>query len=391
VNAIFISPQFPPQFWLFCRALRAEGITVLGLGDSPHHDVGPEVLGTLTEYAYVPRLGRYASGGYDDALRAVAGLIARHGRIDRIDSLNEYWLPLEAQLREDFNVPGPRPAELARHRSKTGMREIFRAASVPCTEGEALASREQVLAFAARHGWPLVLKPDVGVGAAGTFKVDGEEALDEALRRTGPGYLVEAFVHGPLCTYDGLTDRGGRIVYETSHVYSSGVMEVVNAGLDMFYYSLREIPAELADLGRRVVKAFGLQERFFHIEWFDEGGGKFRALEINLRPPGGFTTDMMNYGADIDVYALWAKVIAGRDLSLFRYERRYFTAHAARRRARRYRVPAETLPQRLGARLVVDKAMPPVLAGAMGDHMYLLRSPDRKELLDAIQLVLEPG
>lgn len=390
MNVLFVSPNFPPQFWLFCAALRAEGATVLAIGDAPAHELSPQLAASLHEYVCVAGMGQYASGLYPDIHRAVAYLISRHGRLDRIESLNEHWLPLEALLREDYNVPGPRPAELQRHRSKTGMREIFRRAGIPCTEGEPVTSKEQVHAFADRHGFPLVLKPDVGVGAAGTYRVDGRAALDEALGRIGRDYLVEAFAPGAPCSFDGLLDRSGSIVFQTSHVYSSGVMDIVNQGLDVYYYSRRGIPRQLEELGRQAVGAFKLRGQFFHTEWFEQGRGRFQALEINLRPPGGFTTDMMNYSSDIDVYALWAKVVTGRDLSSFRYERKYHVAHAARRSGHQYKIPAEQLRAMLGDRLVLEREIPPVLSGAMGNYMYLLRSPDEEEILEAIRLVIEP-
>ena len=288
MNVLFLSPNFPPQFHLFCRALRDEGLTALGIGDSPPHDVNRLLAEAVAEYLYLRDLNQY-----DDVLRAVGYLTWRHGKIDRIDSLNEHWLPLEARLREDFNVEGPRPAETRRHRSKTGMREIFTAAGVPCTEGEPVTTADRLRAYARVSGYPLVLKPDTGVGAWSTFKVSNEQELEVALRNPLQGYVVERFARGELISYDGLADREGRVVFETSHRYSTGVMDVVNQQLDVSYYNLREIPPRLRELGLEVVKAFGVRERFFHIEFFEHPPGDFRALEINIRPPGGFTTDMM--------------------------------------------------------------------------------------------------
>src|SRR6185437_16244208 len=97
------------------------------------------------DYVHVHAMERY-----DEVLKAVGYLISRHGRIDRIDSLNEHWLELEARLREDFNVFGQRPADTARNRSKSNMREVFRSAGVLCTEGERLTSRD--------HAWALAEK-----------------------------------------------------------------------------------------------------------------------------------------------------------------------------------------------------------------------------------------
>jgi hypothetical protein len=379
VNVIFLSPQFPPQFHLFCRALKEEGATVLGLADVPFEALAPELREVLTSYYCVTDMSRY-----DDVLRGVAFFIHRHGRIHRIDSLNEHWLELEARLREDFNIPGQRPSDTARNRSKSSMREIFRQAGVPCSEGERLTSRDHAWALAARFGYPLVLKPDVGVGAAKTFRVESDAQLAEALEQPLEGYVVERFETGRLVSFDGLTDRSGRVVFATSHVFSSGIMEIVNRGMTMHYYSRREIPPLLEELGRKTLAAFSVRERFFHIEFFETDDGGYRALEINVRPPGGFTTDMMNFSADIDIYRLWAKVLCGRDVSHFRYDRKYFCAYVGRRDGVRYALSAEEVLSYLHDTRSAHGNMPAVLAGALGNQYFIFRDRELEPLLTAI-------
>jgi hypothetical protein len=319
-------------------------------------------------------------------VRAVGYFTHRFGRIDRIDSLNEHWLELEARLREDFNLFGQRPSDTAKNRSKTAMREIFREAGVPCTEGERLTSNDHAWALVRKFGYPLVFKPDVGVGAAHTFKVNNENELVAALERPLAGYVVEKFEPGSLISYDGLCTRDGRIVFVISHVYSAGVMDIVNHRLTMHYYSLRQIPPELEEMGRRAVKAFNIRERFFHIEFFKNADG-YKALEINVRPPGGFTTDLMNFSCDIDIYELWAKVLTGKSLDGWKYERKYCAAHAGRRYSVSYRYSHEELLAKLGKRVVGFREMPPILAGAMGDFMYILRDPEEGSLREAIRLI----
>ena len=86
-------------------------------------------------------------------------------------------------------------------------------------------------------------------------------------------------------------------------------METVNEARHIHYTSLRDIPPALEKAGRQCVKAFEVRERFFHIEFFETAPGNYVALEVNMRPPGGFTTDMFNFACDIDVYNLWAQVM----------------------------------------------------------------------------------
>lgn len=99
-NFIFISPNFPVNYWMFCRGLRDNGLRVLGIGDQPYDELSWELKDTLTEYYKVDNLEEYNS-----VYRAVAFYIFKYGRIDWIESNNEYWLEQDAKLRTDFNIP----------------------------------------------------------------------------------------------------------------------------------------------------------------------------------------------------------------------------------------------------------------------------------------------
>jgi hypothetical protein len=381
MNVVFISPHFPQQYHRFCAALKERGARVLGLGDTPGNQLSPAVHASLDEY-YFARLDDYA-----EAHRALGYFTWRHGRIDRIDSHNEHWLGLEARLREDFNIPGPRPAQMQQMRTKSGMAELFRKAEVPYPESRLVTSPQSVRDFAKEQGFPLVLKPDLGVGATRTFRLDDAQGLERALREPLEGYLMQPFVQGTIVSYDGLVDAQGRILFETSHVYSHGVMEVVNKQLDVYYYNHREVDPALRTLGARTVDTFGIRERFFHIEFFALPGGGHRALEINVRPPGGFTVDMMNYSADEDLYRLWARMLSGENLADFTFQRRYHVAHVARRSHRPYHHSHAELCARLGERLVSHQAVPPAFSTAMGDEVYLVRDPEERSLLEAIAAI----
>jgi len=383
MNVLFISPAFPPQFFRFCTALRAHGINVLGMGDTPPHELNHELRAALGEYVHVPDLDAH----YDSAMRATAYLISKHGRLSRIESHNEHWLTLEGRLREDFNVEGPKPETLKRWRAKSSMGELFASLGVPGPVGHVYSTPEAARAFAKQHGYPLIFKPNTGVGAARTFKVNSEAGLDEVLKEPLAGYLVQPFITGTIVSYDGLADDQGRIVFETSHEYSSGIMEVVNHKLDVSYWNVREIPAQLKDYGRRTVAGFGVKGRFFHIEFFRLADGTHRALEINVRPPGGFTTDMMNYSADIDVYDLWARMVAGQDVSTFTWTPKYHVLHASRRDDRHYVANLEAMQTYLGDRLLWERRMPGALAAAMGEHVIMLRHPDLAQVKKDAQFI----
>ena len=42
MNFVFISPNFPSSYWMFCARLKENGVNVLGIGDCPFDDLAPE-------------------------------------------------------------------------------------------------------------------------------------------------------------------------------------------------------------------------------------------------------------------------------------------------------------------------------------------------------------
>ncbi|MFP4310342.1 MAG: acetyl-CoA carboxylase biotin carboxylase subunit family protein, partial [Desulfococcaceae bacterium] len=305
MNFVFLSPHFPPNFYLFCRNLRDMGVNVLGVADVPYDTLKPEQRAALTEYYRVEDLS-----DYEQVYRACGYFIHSYGRIDRIESLNDWWQETEARLRSDYNVTGIQLPDLPKLTRKSEMKMGFLAAGVTVPRGAVAETPEKALEFGREVGYPLVMKPDRGVGAADTRRVESEAELRELLGAgEGVRCILEEFVKGELVSFDGLTNRDGDIVFFTSHVFSQGIMETVNEDLDLFYYSEREIPPDLEEAGRAAVAAFDIREKFFHIEFFRRPDGTLVGLEVNARPPGGLTTDMFNYANNIDIFQEYARVV----------------------------------------------------------------------------------
>jgi hypothetical protein len=370
MNVIFLSPHFPDHYHLFCRQLKNAGATVLGIADAPFDQLPETVRAALTEYYRVDDMH-----DYDALVRALGYFTHRYGKIDRLDSLNEYWLETEARLRDDFNIFGVRGDSIAAIRRKSAMKEIFRAAGVPVAAGRVVANIHEARAFITEVGFPVVAKPDAGVGALNTFRLDDNDDLSTFFAgKPNIEYIIEAFVKGTISSFDGLTDRNGRIVFHTSHIFSQGIMETVNQGRHVSYYSLRDLPPELETLGRNCVSAFKVRERFFHIEFFQTSPDHYVALEVNMRPPGGYTTDMFNYACDIDIYKVWAELlVTGRYETPI--ERRYHCCYASRKNDQHYQHSHQQVLAEYGQFIVQVASVPGIFSSALGDIGYIFRSP----------------
>ncbi len=383
MNHVYLSPHFPPNYHNFCVHLRRLGVNVLGIADEPYDWLLPELKEALNEYYRVDDMHNY-----DQLLRACGYLTHRYGKIDRVDSHTEYWMETEARLRSDFNIFGPKVPDLAPIKRKSLMKQMFQQAGVPTAPGTLVRSFEQARNFAHEVGYPLVAKPDIGVGAANTFRIENDAEMERFMAAKPPvEYLLETYIQGDIHTFDGLTDKDGNPEFFTSMRYSHGVMETVNEDRHMYFYNLREIPADLEEAGRRLLKAFDVRERFFHFEFFRKhADGQIVALEVNMRPPGGPIVDMFNYAHDIDLYWAWANIVVNNRFGE-EYTRKYHVCYAGRKYSKPYIHSHEQIMDAFGYCIIHHMEMPKVFALAMGDYAYLVRTPDLDEMLAATEFI----
>lgn len=385
MNIVYLSPNFPPNYYQFLLGLRNLGVNVFGVGEENYEDISNELKYSLTEYYKVESME-----DYDQLLRAVAFFTHKYGKIDRVFSLNEYWLEKEAMLRTDFNITGIKTDTIQTIKCKSKMKEKYIEAGVPVARGEVVHSVEQARKFIKKVGFPIVIKPDNGVGAANTFKISNDKDLESVFNRTQNNDLImEEYIDGDLYSFDGLVDRDGKIVFCTSHYFGVGIMQAVNEKRDLFCYSLREIPADLKEAGEKTLKVFNAKETFFHLEYFrDYKSKKIVALEVNMRPPGGFVTDMFNFANDINIYQEWANVVVNNKF-YSKYDRKYHCSFMGRRRGHKYSHSNDEIFSRYGKHIVMDTPMPEVFSGAMGNYAYLARHQDLQKILEIAQFVLE--
>lgn len=386
MNFVFLSPHFPPNYYQFAVALKNQGVTVLGLADENYDSLRSELKSSLTEYFRVNNMNNY-----DELLRALGYFTHRHGKLDRLDSHNEYWLETEARLRTDFNISGIRSDQIDRIKRKSRMRETFIQAGIKVARGRVVKDLKDAQELIEQTGYPVVAKPDIGVGAAATYKIENENELKNFFEtKPAVDYLFEEFVSGQICTFDGLTDREGTPVFLNSLQYSAGVMETVLDDALIYYYTLREIPADLESLGRRTLEAFDVRERFFHFEFFRQTGtGDLLALEVNIRPPGGLTTDMFNYSCDINIYDAWASIIAGKGFPYPDYTHKYYCCYASRKSNRSYVHSEQEILSTYGEKIRQHEQISGIFSGALGNYGYLVRSPDLDEVISIAKFIQE--
>ena len=236
-NFIFISPNFPTNYWQFCRELKNNGMNVLGIGDQPYDELKPELKDSLNEYYKVGSLENY-----DEVYRAVAFFIFKYGRIDWLESNNEYWLERDAALRTDFHITsGFQTEDMPRIKYKSKMKEYYRKAGIATARYHMVDDLNGCKAFIKQVGYPVVVKPDNGVGASDTHKLSNDEELKtflacKAENHPDVSYIMEEFVRAEVNSYDAIIDASGNPIFEAGNVSPMSIMDIVNDNDNSIYY-----------------------------------------------------------------------------------------------------------------------------------------------------------
>lgn len=394
MNFIFISPHFPTNYWKFCAELKKNGVNVLGIGDAEYDSLTDELKGSLTEYYKVNNMENY-----DEMFRAVAFFSFKYGKIDWIESNNEYWLEQDARLRTDFNVTtGPHSEDMESVKYKSKMKANYAKAGVPTAQYHLVSTYDEGKVFVEKVGYPVIVKPDNGVGASNTYKLKNDADFD-AFYANLPSvqYIMEEFVNGEVCSYDALVNSKGEVLFETGNITLISIVDAVNEKEDVYFYIVDHVADDLADAGRRTLQAFGVRNRLVHFEFFRlledrEGLGKkgdIIGLEVNMRPCGGFTPDMYNYANSFDIYKLWADMICYDQIWLSGDREISNCLFVGRRKGKTYRHSHEEIMSVYGDRIWDYQELPQVLADGMGDYMYLTKCKTYDELMDCIHFMVE--
>ncbi len=382
MNYVHFSPYFPPNYAQFSVALKEAGANVLGLGDSPFENLPQSLKSSLTEYYKVDDLHNY-----DQLVKALGYFTHKYGKLDGLDAHNEYWLETEARLRTDFNIRGIKTDQLAVIKKKSEMKQVFIAAGLNVAPGKVMHTLSEAIEFVRQYGYPLVAKPDSGVGAANTYKIESENDLRSFFdKKPEIDYIFETFIDGTIYSFDGLVDQEGNFLYYNAMRNEKGVMETVNDDTHIYIITLRNIPSDLEEAGKKVVDAFGLKARFFHFEFFRQADGKLVALEVNMRPPGGFTTDMWNFASNINIYKVWSEMVVNNRTDLV-YQRLYHVCFVGRKNKYTYKHSVEEVLSAYGNYIAFHDKLDIALARAMGDYCFLVRAEDEEKVMEIQQFI----
>ena len=395
MNFIFISPQFPHTYWNFCNRLKKNGVNVLAIGDSSYDSLSKELKESITEYYRVNNME-----DYDQMYRAVAFFAFKYGRIDWLESNNEYWLEQDAKLRTDFNITtGVDNKGIKKYKSKYEMKKYYIKAGVPVARIHKVSDLKKAKKFIDEiGGYPIIAKPECGVGAAHTYKITNDSELDSFFAsKPNYEYVMEEFIEGDIVSYDVITNSKCEPLFESMTCWPPSIADIVNNKLDLDYYTAADVPESLRALGRATVKSFDVKSRFVHLEFFklrkDKKGlgkkGDFVGLEVNMRPAGGYTPDMMNWAHATDVYQIWADMVCQDKRVVPELGMDHFCVYASRRDNYSYKHSYDEVINKYKDKIVMVERLPALWYDAMGNYMFTAHADDEAAALEFISFVEE--
>ncbi|HEY0776732.1 MAG TPA: ATP-grasp domain-containing protein [Gemmatirosa sp.] len=302
----------------------------------------PSAARMVTATASLPgvRLGVISQDPLDNAPADVRGAVAQHWRIDdvldieqlaeAVDAISarigaperlfgayeQLQVPL-AELRERLGIDGL-PVETAHNfRDKARMKEILRAAGVPCARHALAETAVEAKAFAAHVGYPVVVKPPAGAGSVATFRATSDEELAAALAAAPPApgdpVLLEEFIVGDEHSLETISIDGRPVWHSLTRYHPTPLDAVRNPWIQWCVVLPREADDARYDDARRVgdeaLAALGMTTGLTHMEWFRRPDGTVAVSEIAARPPGAQITTLISRTTDTDFVRSWARVM----------------------------------------------------------------------------------
>ncbi len=394
MHVVFVAPFFMDTALRFVRAVAELPGVRLGLvTQEPKDKVPADLRKSLAGYVQV-----------DDALssshirQGVELLTQKLGKPHRLLGTLEHIQVQLAEVRDMLGIRGLAAEQAHNFRDKARMKDALRAAGLPCARHREILKPEDARDFVAQIGFPIVLKPREGVGAAVTFRVDTAEELEDALRMIQPtatrAAVAEEFITGDEHSFE-VVSVGGKPLWHSLTRYDPPPLDVLrNPWIQWTVLLPREIDSPEWDavraVGFKALKALGMTTGISHMEWFRRKDGTVAISEIAARPPGAQIMTLNSFAHDADLYQAWARLVV---LDKFTPLERKYAAGAAFFRGqgegRVKRIHGLERAQRELGHLVVEARMPqigqPQASSYEGEGYAVLRHPETRVVENALR------
>ncbi len=394
MHVVHVEPAFPNNQREFLRGLLATGAQVSAISERPVEALPEELRRGLTGFQQV------RSVVDEGALASAVKRLAARRPVERLEATVEAHVMAAAHVRESLKIPGTTAKTAWLCRDKPAMKDAVRQAGIACAASARVTTRADARAFAKTTGYPLILKPIDGAGAAGATRCDDDHGLEAALTAlqvfdtagSSKAVAIEEFLTGHEGFYDTITIHGQVAVDFATHYYPNVLEAMRTRWISPQIVTTNRIEEkgyqELRAMGQKVIAALGIWNSPSHMEWFfGDKGLKFS--EIGCRPPGVGVWDVYCAANEFDIYRAWGEAIVHGAIQQ-RPSRKYAAGMIALRPDRDGTIRGydgwEQIQREFG-QWVLDHHLPSpgtrtqgVEAGYMANAWVRMRHPDYDEL-----------
>lgn len=397
MNVGFVAPYLLPTTLRFVRAAKAlRGVRLGLISHEPLERVPTDVRDSLA--------GHWRT---EDALdwrqleTGARGLTRQMGDLDRLLGILEHMQVALARARDALGIPGLGTEAAINFRDKARMKTLLRQAGLPCARHGLAGTPAEAQAFAASTGYPLVIKPPAGAGAEGTYRVDDDEALAEALAFLSPTandpLLLEEFILGEEHSFDSVFVRGKPVWHSLTRYLPTPLDALRHAWIQWCVLLPREVDHprydDIRQAAHDAVATLGLETGLAHMEWFRRPDGSLAISEVAARPPGAQITALISYAHDLDFYSTWSRLMI--DEAFDPPVRRHAAGAAFLRGQGQGRVIAVhglEEAQRAAGDLVVEVKLPqrgqPSSSSYEGEGYVIVRHPETRRVEAALEAIV---
>ncbi len=321
-HVVLVAPHFLENTNRYVRAFAGlDGVTLSVVSEDPASAIPDELRPRIARHYQVDQCLEAES-----LTRAVRWMGSEVGRVDRLTGALEQLQSPMARVRDTLDLEGLRSDVARRFRDKDLMKEVLRSRDVPVAKSALAASPAELRAFVAQVGFPVIVKPQAGVGARATYRITSEADLDGLAQQgvvpsTANPLQIEEFILAREHTCETVTIRGTP-VWRSGTRYFPTPLEVLESPWVQYCVLLprEDVDTEwtrfhptndaaLAALfGDSAETAAGTA--LTHMEWFLREDGTALVNEVGVRPPGVGIMPLMSLAHDTDFFSDWAELIA---------------------------------------------------------------------------------
>lgn len=261
-----------------------------------------------------PRVYAVPDYSANPVVEPLLGEICRQRPISTLIHVTEDDILRCARVRDGYDLIGPRYVDVLAWRDKYEMKRAVSTAGVRTPQFALPADLAGARQFAARTGYPLVVKPRRGYASHGVTLIAGDAELVSCPVAWDPDeVMIESYAGGEVFHLDGFC-QDGKVLYVSVSRYLNNCLSF-QEGLPLGSAQLdrgTEQWDRFADLATQVVAALPpLDFCPFHLEVFRRPDGELVFCEIACRLGGAHIMETLSYDTGVNPARLWIRHQAG--------------------------------------------------------------------------------